>query len=104
MNKTIVLAILVILFGACSGTERALKGDEWMLKSMNRLDGYNPLLEPDSRPDFFCPLRRREVDWEERAVFNPAAVVKDGRVWLLYRAQAAGNRNYKDQEGRGDSR
>lgn len=87
MYKLFALTALVTLLGACSGTERALKGDEWMLKSMNRLDGYNPIMEPDRNSDFFCPLRRREVDWEEKAVFNPAAVVKDGRVWLLYRAQ-----------------
>src|SRR5438445_11554345 len=29
------------------------------------------------------------VRWEEHATFNPAAVVKDGRVYLLYRAEDA---------------
>src|SRR3989449_10052932 len=31
--------------------------------------------------------------WEEHATFNPAAVVKDGRVFVLYRAEdASGDR------------
>jgi beta-1,2-mannosidase len=38
-------------------------------------DPANPILEPGTRP------------WESKFVFNPAAVVKDGRVHLLYRAQ-----------------
>jgi len=29
------------------------------------------------------------VRWEEHATFNPAAVVKDGAVWVLYRAEDA---------------
>lgn len=58
-----------------------------MFKSIDRLDEYNPLMEPDSKPDFYCPIRRKKVDWEKKAVFNPSAVVKDGRVWMLFRAQ-----------------
>jgi len=32
-------------------------------------------------------VRRKEVNWEAKDVFNPAAVVKDGKVYLLYRAE-----------------
>jgi len=40
-------------------------------------DPANPILEPTSRP------------WESKFVFNPAAIVRDGLVHLLYRAQGA---------------
>lgn len=32
-------------------------------------------------------MRKKPVLWEEKDVFNPAAVVKDGNVYLLYRAE-----------------
>lgn len=58
-----------------------------MLQSVQRMDEYNPLLEPDGNSKFYCPIRQGWVEWEKRNVFNPTAVVKDSRVWLLYRAQ-----------------
>ncbi len=58
-----------------------------MFKTFERLDEFNPLMTPDSKPEFHCPIRKKDVDWEAKSVFNPTAVVKDGRVWLLYRAQ-----------------
>jgi len=39
---------------------------------------------PDSK--FQCPVLGKEVRWEEQNVYNPATVVRDGKVYLLYRA------------------
>jgi predicted GH43/DUF377 family glycosyl hydrolase len=36
---------------------------------------------------FHCPVRNADVRWEAKDVFNPAAVVREGKVWLIYRAQ-----------------
>jgi predicted GH43/DUF377 family glycosyl hydrolase len=44
-------------------------------------DPANPILRPSNR------------NWESRFVFNPAAVVKDGLVQLLYRAQGPDGRS-----------
>ncbi|HKW42454.1 MAG TPA: glycoside hydrolase family 130 protein, partial [Gemmatimonadales bacterium] len=50
---------------------------------------------------FRSPMNDSVVAWEEYATFNPAAVVKDGKVYLLYRAEdASGER----QIGRHTSR
>lgn len=87
MKKLAFLFLIASLFTDCSGGQKALKGDEWMFKSIERLDDFNPLMEPDGRSEYYCPVRKKRVDWEERSVFNPTAVVKDGRVWMLYRAQ-----------------
>ena len=46
---------------------------------------YGILLRAVSR--FFCPVQEKELGWEAKDVFNPAAVVKDDRVYLLYRAE-----------------
>src|SRR5205807_2517672 len=38
---------------------------------------------------FRSPVNDTVVRWEEHATFNPAAVVKDGKVHVLYRAEDA---------------
>ena len=45
------------------------------------------MLVPQAQTRFTCPVSRRTVAWEEKDVFNPAAVVRDGVVHLLYRAE-----------------
>jgi beta-1,2-mannosidase len=52
-----------------------------------KADSLNPLLGPDSTTVFHCPVRHEDVLWEAKDVFNPTAVVKDGKVYLLYRAE-----------------
>ena len=87
MKKLISLSLLVSFLLSCSGGQKAVDGTTWMFNSIERLDKYNPLMQPDSRPEFYCPIRKKEVEWEERSVFNPTAIVKDDRIWMLYRAQ-----------------
>ncbi len=58
-----------------------------MLAPFKKLDQHNPVLTPDARAEFRCPVRGKRLLWEEKDVFNPAAVVKDGRVYLLYRGE-----------------
>jgi len=45
-----------------------------------------PVLSPAPDSRFLCPVLGREVRWREQNVYNPAAVVRDGKVCLLYRA------------------
>ncbi|RYG35333.1 glycosidase, partial [bacterium] len=58
----------------------------WELGPFDRLDDVNPVLEPRADTVFDCPLAG-PVRWEEKDVFNPAAIVHEGKVWLLYRAE-----------------
>src|SRR5207247_10811290 len=49
----------------------------------------NPAITPRATSTFRSPLGDSSVRWEEYATFNPAAVVKDGKVYVLYRAEDA---------------
>ncbi|MDS1032198.1 glycoside hydrolase family 130 protein [Porphyromonadaceae sp. NP-X] len=49
--------------------------------------GVNPVLLPDTSSKFFCPMNQKLVRWEESDVFNPGAVVNDGKIFILYRAE-----------------
>lgn len=48
----------------------------WMFGPFEKPHGVNPVIAPNPA-----------VAWEAFATFNPAAVVKDGKVYLLYRAE-----------------
>ena len=58
----------------------------WAILPFNKVDSVNPVLLPGEHR-FLCPVLGTSVKWEEKDVFNPAAVVKDGKVFLLYRAE-----------------
>ncbi|HEX9279584.1 MAG TPA: glycoside hydrolase family 130 protein [Gemmatimonadales bacterium] len=46
-------------------------------------------ITPRPGATFRSPMNDSIVRWEEHATFNPAAVVRDGKVFLLYRAEDA---------------
>lgn len=58
----------------------------WALLPFTKADSMNPVLQPGAA-SFTDPIRKEKVSWEEKDVFNPAIVVKDGKVYMLYRAQ-----------------
>lgn len=60
---------------------------DWALGGFVRPEGKNPIIEPNAASKFFCPMNKTVVKWEESDAFNPAAVVKDGKICVLYRAE-----------------
>lgn len=60
---------------------------DWMLGPFLKIDEVNPVLSPQAHTTFLCPVRGDTVRWEQKDVFNPAAVVRAGQVHLLYRAE-----------------
>ncbi len=59
----------------------------WALGPFIRPEGSNPVLEASRESTFQCPVLQAPVHWEALHVFNPAAIVKDGRIFLIYRAE-----------------
>jgi len=79
--------VCLLFCAACSPRYRVPTNESWLLQPIVKLDAHNPVLQPDSKATFSCPIRKKDVRWEEKDVFNPAAVVRNKEVWLLYRAQ-----------------
>lgn len=88
--------VLIAIFFSCknspgannSGSNPAGVRDQgWALVPFVKADEVNPVLTPDTAPEFFCPVRKEKVKWEEKDVFNPAAVIRHDTVFLLYRAE-----------------
>lgn len=59
----------------------------WALLNFIKVDSLNPILQPSLNQTFYCPIHKNIVMWEERNVLNPSAVVREGRIYLIYRAQ-----------------
>ena len=73
--------LLLVLFISCQ------TGTEWELGPFEKVSEANPILRPSSNYSFFDPITLETRYFEEKNVLNPSAVVKDGLVHLIYRAQ-----------------
>jgi len=58
----------------------------WAMGPFIRPAGCNPILSPDTT-SFYDPMSRRRISWESGDVFNPAAITRQGKVVVLYRAE-----------------
>jgi len=61
----------------------------WMIGPFEKPRAANPVLAPRAGSTFRSPVSDSVVRWEEYATFNPAAIVRNGRVTMLYRAEDA---------------
>lgn len=59
---------------------------EWALGPFTRPTD-KPVITPRRETRFACPMRGEPVRWEALYTFNPAAVVRDGEIHVLYRAE-----------------
>lgn len=90
MKNSIYILSLLLLFSCNKSiiyhSEAPIK-NSWALLNFQKVDSLNPILKPEISQKFNCPIRETAVNWEERNVLNPSAIVKDGKVYLIYRAQ-----------------
>lgn len=84
MKKSILLISLAVLplFGY---SQNVLP--DWALGGFVRPEKANPIITPNPSNQFDCPMQDEKIGWEESDVFNPAATVKDGKIYVLYRAE-----------------
>ncbi len=59
---------------------------EWDFQSLSK-PAENPIVKADSTLTFVCPIKDEMVYWQKADVFNPAAIVKDNKVYLLLRCE-----------------
>ena len=85
--KYLLHLIIVAVFVNCNSSADKIKEDDWTLLPFTKADEANPILAHDTTSIFLCPVRNSIVQWEEKDVFNPAAVVRNDTVFLLYRAE-----------------
>ncbi len=60
---------------------------DWQIGPFVRPPGSNPVITPDKNALFRNPVDGKPVRWEALHTFNPAAIVRNGKVYVLYRAE-----------------
>jgi beta-1,2-mannosidase len=63
------------------------KAAQWMLGPFSRPEDAQPVITARPESVFTDPILDKPVHWEALHTFNPAAVVRDGKVSVLYRAE-----------------
>lgn len=90
MNRTTVACLIACVATAavtrtlCAQDSAQVAVPEWGLGPFKKTP--RPVLSPKADSTFTCPVLGKEVRWETQNVYNPAAVVRDAKVYLFYRA------------------
>ncbi len=95
-HSIIMILIAGLIFTKCNTGEKNQENEPesklssgWEWTPFVKIDTAGPVLEPSSEQVFLCPLQGKTVQWEEKDVFNPAGLVRNNKVHLLYRAEDA---------------
>ena len=91
MKRYIIIPLLFVSLALMAG-DNVLP--YWAIGGFTRPEGkkqgstnVNPMVSPIAESLFYCPMKKGNVRWECADTFNPAAVEKDGKVCVLYRAE-----------------
>jgi predicted GH43/DUF377 family glycosyl hydrolase len=60
---------------------------KWMLGPFTRPENAQPVITARPESVFTDPILNKPVHWEALHTFNPAAIVRDGKIYVLYRAE-----------------
>jgi len=64
-----------------------VQSSQWQLGPFERAHEANPIVMPSPYSIFHCPIQDKDIRWEAEHTFNPGAVVRHGKVYLVYRAE-----------------
>ena len=90
--KLLLPIIFTLVVASCKTSapeaqvEKTADSTSWAMLPFEKVDSANPVLLPGDLT-FVCPILKKSVAWEKKDVFNPAAIVRDGKVYLLFRAE-----------------
>ena len=78
-----------LIFGALVWTAalHAQPAQPWVIGPFSRPATGNPVITPNPQSTFTDPVLSAPVHWEALHTFNPAAIVREGKVYVLYRAE-----------------
>ncbi len=83
--KRMLAAFALLICSMYALAQEQLPG--WALGPFVRPAKVNPVLRPNPQSIFPDPMRKTRVAWEASDVFNPAATIKDNKIYVIYRAE-----------------
>jgi predicted GH43/DUF377 family glycosyl hydrolase len=82
MNRILIAALLS---GSLSLSAQSTA--TWQIGPFVRPTSGNPVITPQPASTFSDPISKTPDHWEALHTFNPAAIVRDGKIYVLYRAE-----------------
>jgi predicted GH43/DUF377 family glycosyl hydrolase len=79
--------VSLLVFGGLGFAASSGGAQSWQLGPFIRAAEGNPVIAPDKGAVFEDPILKAPVHWEALHTFNPAAIVRNGRIDVLYRAE-----------------
>jgi len=83
MQRRFVL-VLALAFAAGLQGQTAVP---WQIGPFTRPESGNPVIAPRAESTFTDPILKAPAHWEALHTFNPAAIVRHGKICVLYRAE-----------------
>lgn len=84
-NVLKLAAGFVVLMGAAGLCAQGTTA--WVIGPFSRPAAGNPVVSPNPASTFQDPIAKKPVQWEALHTFNPSAVVRHGKIYVLYRAE-----------------
>jgi predicted GH43/DUF377 family glycosyl hydrolase/lysophospholipase L1-like esterase len=78
----VAASVLLCASGLC-----AQNAQRWVIGPFARPAVGNPVVTPQPESTFDDPILKAPAHWEALHTFNPAAIVRQGKVYVLYRAE-----------------
>jgi predicted GH43/DUF377 family glycosyl hydrolase len=78
------LLFLISLYATTSFSQTI---NNWQWGPFTKPVAANPVMGADSSYTFNCPVKKELVQWQKADVFNPAAIVRNNKVYILFRAE-----------------
>lgn len=85
--KSFALTGLIALAVNANAQKADTNLPKWALGPFVRPAGVNPIVKPDTASVFYDPMHKEQWHWENSDTFNPAATVKNDKIYVLYRAE-----------------
>jgi predicted GH43/DUF377 family glycosyl hydrolase len=86
-GSNFLLLFIPLLSITLTATSQKAALPAWAFGPFIRPQGINPILSPKPASKFLDPMTNKEIAWEANDVFNPAATIKDSKIFVLYRAE-----------------
>lgn len=88
-TPTALVLCVAFLFTTCKTIQidTVLNEKDWVLAPFEKADAVNPILTASTDNIFICPIWQKPVEWQRKDVFNPAVVVREGKIFMIYRAE-----------------
>jgi predicted GH43/DUF377 family glycosyl hydrolase len=80
-HSAAVAGVLISILAPCLSAQ-----ESWVIGPWTRASD-TPVIRPNPESTFVDPVTDKLVHWEALHTFNPAAIVRDGKVVVLYRAE-----------------